>query len=51
MGDRYILEMSCPKCGFIDDEVPFAPTCGFVDWVSYEDASNADLIGDIVDEL
>ncbi len=67
MGDRYILEMSCPKCGFIDDEVPFAPTCGFVDWVcpkcgykldlckftgiSYEDASNAGLIEDIVDEL
>ena len=32
MGDRYFLEMTCPKCGLRDMDVYFAPTCGFVDW-------------------
>lgn len=56
MGDREILEITCPKCGQEDDDVYFAPTCGFDDWecpgcgyvldlckhtgISYEDASN-----------
>lgn len=56
MGDRYILEIICPKCKFFDDEVYYAPTCGFTKWrcdvcgytidledytgISYEDASN-----------
>ena len=60
MGDRYILIMECPICANFDDDVPFAPTCGFTEWkcdicghtidlckftgISYEDASNADLI-------
>ena len=65
MGDRYIITVTCPDCGFIDDDVYYAPTCGFVDWecpkcnkkvdlekltgITYEDASNADMIEDIVD--
>jgi len=60
MGTRWILEVMCPQCGFEDDDVPFAPTCDFVDWkcpecgrvvdlyamtgISYEEASNADEI-------
>ncbi len=32
MGDRYIMEITCPKCGEYDDEVYYAPTCGFIDW-------------------
>ena len=63
MGDRYILSLNCPECNCADDDVYFAPTCGFVDWkcprcghtidlhkhtgMSYEDCSNADLIGEI----
>lgn len=64
MGTRYVLEMKCEKCGRVDDNVYFAPTCGFVDWececgnvvdlskhtgISYEDASNADVINDIIE--
>lgn len=64
MGDRYILEMECKKCGYEDDDVYYAPTCGFVEWkcpkckyvvdlekytgITYEDASNAGLISDLV---
>ena len=60
MGDRYILQITCPRCGTKDDEVYFAPTCGFTEWrcpnckyqidlckytgITYEDASNVDLI-------
>jgi hypothetical protein len=55
MGDRYILTVTCPKCGRVDDDVFYAPTCGFVEHkcpcghvvdleeltgISYEDASN-----------
>jgi len=32
MGDRYFLEMTCPKCGLRDIDVYFAPTCDFVNW-------------------
>jgi hypothetical protein len=63
MGDRYVLEITCPKCGFFDDEVPYAPTCGFVSWkcqcghlvdleqltgISYEETSNAEVIEQLV---
>ncbi len=67
MGDRYIIEIDCPKCNYKDDEVYFAPTCGFVDWkcpecnfkidlckytgISYEDASNRTEIEDIIKEF
>lgn len=65
MGDRYILTVTCPKCGHEDNDVYFAPTCGFVDWtcecghvvdlyeetgMTYEDCSNADLIEQIIEE-
>ena len=32
MGDRYLLTIKC-KCGEIDDDVYYAPTCGFMVWV------------------
>jgi len=32
MGTRYILEVECPECGFLDGDVYFAPTCGFTEW-------------------
>lgn len=25
MGDRYILTVTCPQCGRVDDDVYFAP--------------------------
>ena len=67
MGDRYFLVMTCPRCGWFDDDVYFAPTCGFTDWtcekcghkidlckhtgISYEDASNAGIIEAICREI
>ena len=64
MGDRYILKITCPDCGEKDDDVYYAPTCGFVDWkcpvcrnvidlekhtgITYEMASNRKLIEEIV---
>ncbi len=65
MGDRYFLEITCPNCGFHDDDdVYYAPTCGFLKWkcqkcgqvvdlkeytgISYEDASNANEIEQII---
>ena len=60
MGDRYIIVVDCPQCGHHDDDVYFAPTCGFTEWeceqcsctldleeytgITYEDASNRDMI-------
>ena len=32
MGDRYFLTMICPKCDNVDNDVYFAPTCGFTEW-------------------
>lgn len=59
MGDRYFITVTC-KCGYEDDDVYYAPTCGFVKWtcpkckrkvnleeytgITYEHASNRDLI-------
>ena len=63
MGTRYWISVTCHKCGFRDDEVYYAPTCGFIDWtcgcgtvvdlekrtgISYEDASNIDEIREMV---
>ena len=65
MGDRYILTVTCPKCGVEDDEVYYAPTCGFNDWtcqcghvvdlatytgITEADASNRDVLQGIVDK-
>lgn len=60
MGDRFFLEVTCPKCGFHDDDVYYAPTSDFIDWtcdgcghvvdleeltgISYEDASNPNIM-------
>lgn len=64
MGDRYILTVKCIKCGTKEEDVYYAPTCGFTHTIcskcgyvidladytgiSYEDASNKDLIEAIV---
>lgn len=60
MGDRYFLTIVCPKCDMMDNDVYYAPTCGFsthkcigcgeeIDLekytgIGYEDASNIDAI-------
>lgn len=67
MGTRWILEVTCPQCGFEDDDVPFAPTCDFVDWkcpecghvvdlyaltgITYDEASNAAEIKELCSEF
>jgi len=67
MGDRYFLQVTCPKCKFTEEDVYYAPTCGFTEWVcpkcgekvdleeytgiSYEDCSNAGLINAMVESL
>ena len=67
MGDRYILTVKCKKCGKVDDDVYYAPTCGFVTHkcdncgevidleeytgISYEDASNRDVIESLFDNV
>ena len=33
MGDRWVLSMDCPSCSYHDDEIYYAPTCGFTQWV------------------
>jgi phage FluMu protein Com len=58
MGDRYYLSVKCAKCGRIEGDVYYAPTCGFMDatcpacgyvtdlekytGITYADASNKD---------
>jgi transposase-like protein len=67
MGDRYYITVQCPICKAEEEEVYFAPTCGFVSWtcpkcshevdlceetgISYEDASNVDLIAEVVKSI
>ena len=30
MGDRYLIDVTCPKCGHHEEELQYyAPTCGF----------------------
>ena len=64
MGDRYFIQMRCRKCGHIEEDVYFAPTCGFTDWkcpkcgkkhdlyketgISYEEASNRTEIEEMI---
>ena len=43
MGDRYILTVECPKCGYTDDEAYYAPTCGFTTWKCPECKAKVDL--------
>ena len=65
MGERYYVTVKCPKCGFTENDVYYAPTCGIISWecpkceyvvnleeytgISYEEASNLDIIQKIVD--
>jgi len=67
MGTRYFVYVECPICGMEEEDVYYAPTCGFVEWtcpqcghivdlaeltgISYEDASNRGAIKEIVQEL
>lgn len=62
MGNRYFVTVTCPECRHTEEEVYYAPTCGFTHWtckcghvvdlekytgISLEEASNADLIKQI----
>jgi len=64
MGDRYFLDVICPRCGHRDEDVYYAPTCGFTEYrcpcgwlidlgeytgISYEDASNAAEISALIE--
>ena len=67
MGDRWFLTVECPVCGYEDQDVYFAPTCGVKTWrcpgcrrkvdlckltgITAEDASNAAQIKGIVDGM
>ncbi len=67
MGDRYVVEITCPNCGNMDENAWYAPTSGVVNWVcpecgysvdmaqytgiSYEDASNAGEIEAIAEQV
>lgn len=52
MGERYILKVTC-VCGYIDDDVYYAPTSGFLTWkcpdcgeiIDLEEYSGIDAIG------
>lgn len=33
MGDRFWINVTCPKCGFHHDDMAcYAPTCGITEW-------------------
>jgi transposase-like protein len=67
MGDRWFLTVTCPVCGYEEEGVYFAPTCGFTTWrcpecrrkvdlckltgITKKDASNAALIKAKVDGI
>ena len=66
MGDRYVLTVTCPKCSHVEEEVYYAPTCGFIKYkcpcghlidleelsgISYEEASNCSEIEKICKEI
>lgn len=66
MGDRYILTVIC-GCGKVDDDVYYAPTCGFTHWkcptcgkvtdlelysgITYEEASTKERISKLIDSI
>ena len=67
MGDRYFITVKCPDCGHVEEDVYYAPTCGFVDWdctkcgkkvdlveytgISREEASNRDEIEEMCERV
>ena len=65
MGTRYYIPVTCPECKFHDNDVYYAPTCGFVTWtcrcghvvdleeltgIGYDEASNIAEIEAILEE-
>ncbi len=44
MGDRWVMEIKCPKCNKVDPDVYFAPTCGFTEWTCGACGMKVDLI-------
>ena len=63
MGTRYWIHVTCPSCGACEDNVYYAPTCGFVEWpcrcgrvvdleeytgISHDEASNIDEMRNLV---
>ena len=66
MGNRYFLKMTCDRCGAMEEDIYFAPTCGFTKWkcpgcglsvnlikhtgITAEMASNTDEIKSKVEE-
>ena len=44
MGDRYILSVGCPDCGFEDHDVWFAPTCDVTEWHCPHCGHTVDLV-------
>ena len=67
MGDRYFVRVDCPCCGFSEDDVYYAPTCGFLTLkcpececlvdleeytgISYEEASNLAEMEALVEKI
>ena len=66
MGTRYLLTVKCPKCGKVEHDVYYAPTCGFVEYtcqcghvidlqeetgISYDDASNRAEVEAAVEDI
>jgi hypothetical protein len=65
MGDRYYITVKCEKCSYVEHDVYYAPTCGFIEWtcpactakvdlqkytgISYEEASNRELIRELIE--
>lgn len=43
MGARYIIELECPRCAFHDDDVPYAPSSGFTEWICPQCGELVDL--------
>jgi len=65
MGTRYILDVRCPECGFLNESVYYAPTCNFLTYacegcgaeidleeytgIRVEEASNSKRISEIIE--
>ena len=66
MGNRYFIDVQCPRCSYVNEDVYYAPTCCVTEHtcsscgetinlaaytgISAEDASNRDEIERIVRE-
>jgi len=43
MGDRYYINVMCPMCGTVEEDVYYAPTCGFLGWECLNCGEGVDL--------